>query len=185
MFLRHQHLSACSTAASTWPGLLFQVPSPSIGIFVPLLRVREVVAILVVIFKLPAYRANVHKGSERFTEVQTQESTFTVHTKWSTFTVFVQRGVTEDVLSFPQIYKCSQRYTRINLYCICPDRGHWGCTKELLQLVKHALSHKHTNTNSIICCWNNVNNLLAILMQIPSLILVSWSSFRILNKTLK
>ena len=36
------HLRACSTAASTCPGLLFHVPSPSSGIFVPLFKVSEV-----------------------------------------------------------------------------------------------------------------------------------------------
>ena len=46
-----RHLKACSTAASTWPGLLFQVPKPRRGIFVPLFRSREV-SIVVLTFKL-------------------------------------------------------------------------------------------------------------------------------------
>ena len=37
----HLHLRACSTAACTWPGLLFQVPRPRSGIFDPLFKVRQ------------------------------------------------------------------------------------------------------------------------------------------------
>ena len=42
------YLSACSTAASTSPGLLFQVPRPSKGILAPELRVKEVSILLLV-----------------------------------------------------------------------------------------------------------------------------------------
>ena len=42
------HLSACSTAASTSPGLLFQVPRPSKGILAPELKVKEVSILLLV-----------------------------------------------------------------------------------------------------------------------------------------
>ena len=49
--LKSLHLRACSTAASTCPGLLFQVPSPRRGIFIPLFRVREVAMLDVVTAK--------------------------------------------------------------------------------------------------------------------------------------
>ena len=113
------HLSACSTAASTWPGLLFQVPSPRIGIFIPLLRVREVVAILVVIFKLPAYRANVHKGSQRYKHKNQPLP-------------YIQNDQPLPYLSNAgslRMYCHFHKYTNVHKgtqgsICICPDRGH-------------------------------------------------------------
>ena len=47
-YKQDSHLSACSTAASTSPGLLFQVPRPSKGILAPELKVKEVSILLLV-----------------------------------------------------------------------------------------------------------------------------------------